>query len=548
MDKIKITFNGNITKEYPKGTTYYEISKDVHLNNPILGVKINNSVSTLDKAPIKDENIEFFDVTDINAYMMYKSGLKMIFELALHHVIPNADVSFDHSVPKGMLGTIVSSKILDDNDVIKLKNEMNNIIKANYRFKKMYVRKKDAIDFFCKTKQEEKADNIRNIMDGSVTLYNLDNLINYYYCDMPYETSSINKYDLIYLGNNKMVFTFPNNRTKGELPKYIPNDKIIGSFYEGKSWLDKLDMPYVTDLNKVIGSGKVKEFINSTEIMFNLSIANLAKTVLSNNKIKFLLIAGPSSSGKTTTEKRIQEYLQAMGYDPIGFSMDDYFYDREATPKDEFGNYEFESPEAVNINLLNQNVMDLINNKEVKLSRYNFYTGKREETVKTVKMKDNSIILIEGLHSLNDKVLPGIKDELKYKIYLSPFMPLKIDRDNYISTVDLRLLRRIVRDNGTRGHDVSDSIKTWQVVRNGEEKYIFPFINKADVIINTALAYEIGVLKVYLEPLLYSVSMDSLYYEEAQRLLKSLKIYYSIPSEYVSKESILREFIGGKND
>ena len=235
-----------------------------------------------------------------------------------------------------------------------------------------------------------------------------------------------------------------------------------------------------------------------------------------------------------------------MGINPIKISTDDYFVDREFTPKDEFGNYDFECLENVDVKLLNQHIIRLLNHEKVTLPRFNFITGKREQSNTIIELKENSIILIEGLHCLNDALLPAVSKDLKYKIYLSPFIPLNIDRHNYISTIDLRLIRRIVRDNRDRGSDVSATIKSWQVVRNGEEKYIFPFIEQADVILNTALAYELGVLKVYVEPLLHSVGIESPYYEEAKRLLNFLKQFFPIPGDYVNSTSILREFIGGR--
>ena len=305
-------------------------------------------------------------------------------------------------------------------------------------------------------------------------------------------------------------------------------------------------MSYITSINKTIGNGKIKNFINSTELMFSLKISEVAKNISLNNDIKFVLIAGPSSSGKTTTTHRLSSYFEAIGYDPILISLDDYFVDRDKNPKDKFGNYDFECLNALDVELFNSNLNDLLDGKEVIFPKYNFLTGKREYYKNKVKMSDKSIFLIEGLHALNEELTKDVDEKYKYKIYLSPFIPLSIDRYNYISTLDLRLLRRIVRDNRTRGYNVVDTIDNWQSVRNGEEKYIFPYIHQADVIINTALAYEVGVLKVYVEPLLLSVSVDSIYYEEARRLVDFFKQFFPIPGEYVNDESILREFIGGK--
>ena len=280
--------------------------------------------------------------------------------------------------------------------------------------------------------------------------------------------------------------------------------------------------------------------------MFNLNIADCARIIEDRKDIKFILIAGPSSSGKTTTTSRLASYFEALGYNPIKISLDDYFVNREDTPKDEFGDYDFECLEALDVKLFNENLIKLLKGESVKFPKYNFMTGLREYYKEEVKMTDKSIFLIEGLHALNENLTKEIEEKYKFKIYLSPFIPLSIDKYNYVSTIDLRLLRRIVRDNRTRGYDVIKTIDNWQSVRNGEEKYIFPYIHQANVIINTALAYEVGVLKVYVEPLLLSVSVDSIYYEEARRLVDFLKQFFPIPGEYVNDESILREFIGGR--
>ena len=365
---------------------------------------------------------------------------------------------------------------------------------------------------------------------------------------MPYSTSSINNYDIIYLGRNRLIFVIPTKNSNGILPEYVHYDNIINSFLTGKTWLDIQNMKYAESINNTIGSGKIKDFIKSCELVFNMNISKIANNIISNRNIKFVLIAGPSSSGKTTTTKRLASYFRAQGFDPVCISIDDFFLEREDSPKDENGNYDFECLTAIDLNLFNNTLKKLLDGEEVSLPTFNFVSGKKEYNENYAKLSDNSIVLIEGLHALNDELLPLIDNNLKYKIYLSPFIPLNIDRHNYISTVDLRLIRRIIRDNRTRNYKVNHTIKSWQSVRNGEEKYIFPFIHQANVIINTALAYELGVLKVYAEPLLRSVGVDSIYYEESRRLLNFLKMFYSIPGEYVDKDSILREFIGGNND
>ena len=524
---------------------FYAASKDFQMEN-IVGYKINNEVFSLDNRILEDVKIDFINTDDLIGNRMYKAGLKFLFLVALQEVFSDCDVVFAHSVPKGMLGVINGPKILNNEDISLIKEKMCQIIEDDEVISKLNVSPKDAINYFNERCEYEKANNIQNISDKVVNLYKLKNRLNYFYSLMPYSTGSLNKFELVYLGNNKIILLFPTTGSKGMVPEYVHYDKIIETFTEGKQWLDMLNMPYVTDLNKNIGNGKIVNFIKSCELVFNLNISSIAKNIEKNKDIKFILIAGPSSSGKTTTTSRLASYFAALGYDPINISLDDYFVNRDDTPKDENGNYDFECLEAIDVKLFNENLSKLLLGESVKFPRYNFMTGLREFYKGEVKMTDKSIFLIEGLHALNEELTKDIDEKYKYKIYLSPFIPLSIDQYNYVSTLDLRLLRRIVRDNRTRGYDVIKTIDNWQSVRNGEEKYIFPYIHQANSIVNTALAYEVGVLKVYVEPLLLSVSVDSVYYEEARRLVDFLKQFFPIPGEYVDDESILREFIGGK--
>ena len=545
MEKVKVTFQDNTIHEYEKEVSFYEISKDIDMNN-IMGFKIGNEVFSLDCKATNDCKIEFINTNDIIGNKIYKAGLKFLFEVALLETFPKLKISYEHSVPRGMLGVVSGNKILTQDDLNKIKSKMADLVKEDEKIEKINVSPKEAIKYYQVTNELEKASNIQSISDKMVTLYKLHNRLNYFYSIMPYSIGSIDKYELIYLGNNRIVFLFPSVNSNGNVPEYVHYDKIIDSFLEGKKWLDNLNMPYISDLNKTIGNGKIKDFIRSNELIFSLNIAKAVDNIISNRDIKFILISGPSSSGKTTTTSRISSYLEALGYNTIKISLDDYFVDRDKNPVDENGKYDFECLEAIDVEAFNNDLNRLLNGEEITLPTYNFITGKREYSKDKVMMKENTIFLIEGLHALSDDLTINVEDKYKYKIYLSPFIPLNIDEHNYVSTIDLRLLRRIVRDNRTRGYDVFKTIDNWQKVRYGEEKYIFPYIHQANVIINTALAYEIGVLKVFVEPLLLSVGVDSNYYEEARRLIDFLKQFFPIPGEYVNDESILREFIGGK--
>ena len=544
---VSVTFDINHKMEVQEGTTYLEISKYSKLKDSVLGVKKNNQIFSLNDKIMEDEVIEFFDCNSIEGAKMYKAALKFILEVAIKTAYPGSDIHYLHSVPKGMLGEIKSSKIFTNEDISKIKKEMANIINEDVPFVKYNILKKEAIKFYQESLALEKASNV-HIYNNIVTIYKLKDYLNYFYVDMPSSTRFINKFELKYLGNNRLIILYPTNLTNGKLPEYVHHENIIKVFYEGVSWLKKLNTPYVSDLNNLISNGEIKGFIESCELQFTDQIKKASDEILRNNERRFIMIAGPSSSGKTTTTRVLGAYLRSKGYDPICLSTDDYFVEREDNPKDENGNYDFECLNALDIELLNNHLTKLLKGEEINVPTYNFVTGKKEFHNNIIKLKENSIILLEGLHALNDDLTPYIPTKFKYKIYLSPFIPLNIDRHNYISTLDLRLIRRIIRDNRTRGYAVSETIKNWQSVRNGEEKYVFPFVHQADFIINTALPYEVGVLKVFADPLLLSITTDSPYYEEARRLVKFLSGFYPISSEYVSRNSILREFIGGNSN
>lgn len=545
MQEITITFPEGKTKKYPIGTPLYEIASDNQTNRKqgIIGAKVDNEIIPMHTKLMKDSFVSFLDVLNPYGYRMYQAALKFIFEVAIKETFQNIEVLFLHSVPKGIMCEIEGKEITKE-DINRIKEAMATIIHNDEKIVKYNVNKKDAIHYYAAHSQKEKAKNVHNTNNDIVTFYKLKNYYNYYYTDMPYSTKNINKFDLKFLGNNRIVLVYPSSRTEGFVPEYVHYEGIIKTFLEGQNWLKKMHTTYLSDLNREVSNSEIREFIDSCELIFNESIAKVASTIHDKKDIKMILISGPSSTGKTTTTKRLASYLKALGYQTIPISVDDYYKDREEMQKNEFGEYDFEALDAIDTKMFNQDLSDLLNGKSVHLPTYDFVIQKKSRISTSVCMQENSILLIEGLHGLNEELTSSVEEKYKYKIYLSPFIPLGIDRHNYVSTVDLRLLRRIVRDNRTRGTDVSKTIELWQSVREGEEKYIFPFIHQADCIINTAYAFEVGVLKVFVEPLLYSVDLDSPYYEEARRLINFLRGFFPIPSEYISKDSILREFIG----
>ncbi|MFI3260729.1 MAG: hypothetical protein R3Y13_03350 [bacterium] len=544
MSNIKITLKSGETKEFPKGTSYLDICNEFSAPADTVAGKINGEIISLCEKVYYDEVFEFVSMSSIEGRVLYKSGLKFIFLNAIKNLYKGSEIYFEHSVPIGIYASIDVDKVLTNIDISLIKEEMLKIVNSDSNFNKLTIRKKEALMLFNKNKEYEKANNVANIMDHSVSVFELNGYYNYFYSEMPYSTSCIKNFDIVYLGNNKIVLVLPN--MNGEKISYVHNDKIINAFSTNRNWLVSQKTPYFENLNLLIGNGKIKKIMESNELLFNFEIERITKEIINRKDTKFVMIAGPSSSGKTTTTKRMASYLRAFGYDPILMSTDDYFLDRNQTPVNEKGDFDFERIDAIDLKLFNSDLNKLINGESICIPTYNFILGKKEAGEKKTTLKENSIVLIEGLHSLNDELTTDIDHSLKYKIYLSPFTSINVDRHNYVSTIDLRLIRRIIRDNRTRGYGVATTIHNWHVVRNGEEKYIFPYIQNADTILNTAMEFEVGVLKVFVEPLLLSVHVSSPYYAEARRLLCFLKQFFPIPGEYVNEDSILREFIGEK--
>ena len=361
---------------------------------------------------------------------------------------------------------------------------------------------------------------------------------------MPISTGVLKHFKLNLINEYGFVLTFPTIYMTDSIKAYEHREHVFNMFKESRDWAEKLGIEYINDLNEIVSSGKINDIIFTEEMEKNSKILDAASQIIEKGSVKIVLIAGPSSSGKTTTTNKLCLALRSRGRNPKMISMDDFYKDQKDTPLDEFGNKDYECLEALSLELFDEKIAELLSFKETIMPEYNFITGEKEYK-KTMKLEENDILLIEGIHAMNPKLLTNIPKENKIKIYLSALNDLNIDRSVRIPTTDNRLLRRMVRDNRTRGHSVNNTLEIWSKVRLGEEKYIFPFQDMADITINTALTYEIGVLKVYVEPLLYSVDITSPYYDEAKRLLNFLRLFLPIPSEAIPNDSILREFVGG---
>lgn len=544
MFTVKITYCGNVYT-YPKDTTLIEISnsfKEDFKYDIIIGA-INNKLTELNTKVENDCTIDFYDVSHLLGNRVYERGLIYLFIHAVNDVL-GCDVRVEHSIDKGIYIELLCGKELDENILTDISNQMNKLVGYKIPFEKMSVSRLEAIDYFNSNGQKEKAHCLKYISNTYVNLYKFDNLYDYFYGEMPVDTSSLKYFKLTLIKPNGIVLCYPNLYINAEIADYVNHEKLFKEFENYHDWCETLKITDVSDLNDYASDGNSDSLIYLSELEQNSRLYDLAKHIKENSEIKIVLIAGPSSSGKTTTSKKLSLYLRSLGLSPYPLSIDDYFLDRENTPKKENGEFDFESLKAINVELLNSNLKQLLNGEEITCPQYDFLTGKCELKDKKLKLNKSDILIIEGLHALNDDLTSSIDKNNKYKIYLSPLTSINIDNHNRIGTSDNRLLRRIIRDNKYRGYSASTTLGMWQNVREGEEKNVFPYQDNSDVIFNTSLIYELGVLRLYVEPLLFSVSETDPNYGEAIRLINLLRNVLPITSNKIPLDSIIREFIG----
>ena len=423
---------------------------------------------------------------------------------------------------------------------------MERIVSYDYPIKRQVTNRKDAINYYLLEGEEEKASNVLNIPNNYVELYSLDHTYNFFYSPMPFSTGYLKYFDIKLIGDRDFVLLYPKIGQDKLIPPFNFNKKIYTVLRNYHSFAKTMNVEYASSINKIVADSKIQMFIKMNNIFINDALNFVAKKIKNKIKnIRVILIGGPSSSGKTTSSLKLCTYLQSYGINPLVISTDDYFKERKDNPKDEFGNYDFECLEAIDLKLFNKQLKDLVSGKGVKMPKFNFIKGIKEYSEEETVLGENNVIIIEGLHCLNDELTKLIPREEKYKILVCPFTPLGIDRHNHVSTTDMRLIRRIVRDNRTRGYNALETIASWPKVVEGENKYIFNYMDDVDAILNTAFSYELGVLRVYAEPLLYSVPMNSIYFEEARRLIGLMRNFFTISSEYIEDDNVLREFIGG---
>ena len=545
MENIIITFSSGEKREYPKGIKLADIINDVRKKYKfdIISAKFKNQIISYDDALMKSGTLELFDITTSQGNKIYERGLIYLFETCTLRVLgKDTKIKIRHPIDKGIFCEIDNK--VTNKELEKIKKLMEEKVKQALPFEQLETSRIEAIEYFKKLGREDKVKTLSYTISNYVKLYKFDGIYNYIIGDLPDNTSILKYFELTLLQGKGVVLRFPFTHTNGKIVEYTNHEKYVNSLTEYSKWGQLLNIGNIGELNESVINRGAGEIINLAEILQDYKLLSIAEEItLNKENIKVVLLSGPSSSGKTTTAKKLALYLKTLGLRPHHLSLDDYFHERDKTPLDENGKPDYEGIKAIDVKLFNNQMEKLLKGVLVVTPTYNFIEGKKDFN-RPLKLEENDILIVEGLHALNEQISTRIPKENKYKIYISPLIYLNIDNDNRISLTDIRLLRRMVRDNRTRGHSPSKTLASWQDVRRGEEKYVFPYQDDANVIFNTFLVYELGVLKTFVEPLLYSVKPEDPEYHTAIRLLEILKLVLPLPAGDVPKLSILREFIG----
>lgn len=543
MDNIIITFEDGSKCEYRRGVKLIDVINDIQGDKDIICGSFNGRIISYDDALTRNGKLVLYSINDATGSRIYEKGLIYLFNVSFVEALgKDTVVKVRNSIDRGIFFEI--NKDVTEEDVKKIKEIMKDKVKKEIPFIKVDTTVEEALTYFREIKREDKIKTLFYDKNSFVTLYKFDGVYNYMLGNLPHDSSILKYFDLTLLKGKGIILRYPTIYDDGKITKYKHHEQFFNSIDECLEWAKILNISSVGELNDAIISSKPGELINLSEAIADYRLQQIAASIKDKREdIKIILLSGPSSSGKTTSARKLSMYLKTMGLNPLPISLDDYFLNRDETPLDEDGKPDFESLRAIDIKLFNVQVTKLLKGNKVTAPTFDFVTGKKVYN-KTFQMKDNDILIVEGLHALSEELLKDIPKNKKFKIYISPLVYLNIDNDNRINLTDIRLLRRMVRDNRTRGYSSSHTLSTWASVRNGEEKYVFPYQDQADVIFNTFLVYELAVLKVYAEPLLYQVKEDDPEYLTAVRLIKLLDLILPLPSEDVPSLSILREFIG----
>lgn len=544
--------NTHTTKSFPHGISLLEVYKGFELDIPFgpVNAKVNNKVEGLDYRVYKNKDVEFQNISTSSGMRTYVRSLCFILCKAIEDLYPNGSIMMEHPVSKGYYCRLNLDRPIGLDDVQRIRQRMKEIIAENIPFHRYEQHTEDVVELFRKKGMTDKV----RLLETSGNLYSyyytLGDTVDYYYGSLLPSTGYIHLFGLekYYDG---LLLQVPNKEQPDELEEIIKQEKMLDVFKEHRHWNQLLGVGTVGDFNIACNAGHATGLINLSEALQEKRISQIADEILSRNQkgkaVKLILISGPSSSGKTTFSKRLSVQLMANGIRPYPISLDDYFVDRENTPRDVNGDYDYESLYALDLPFFNQQLQSLLNGEEVELPRFDFTTGKRNPSGNKLRLTDNMILILEGIHALNPELTAHLPADSKFKVYVSALTTILLDNHNYIPTTDNRLLRRIIRDYKYRGYSAKETIARWPSVRAGEEKWIFPYQENADVMFNSALLFELAVIKDYAEPILRQVPNNRPEYSEAYRLRKFLEYFVPLQDKELPPTSLLREFLGGSS-
>jgi len=530
--------------EVARGTRIEELVRDLKgkMGSQIVAAVVNNEIRELTFPIEQESDITTVDLSSDDGIRIYQRSLKFLLIKAVHDLFPDKELQVRHSVRRGVFFEIVDYKVTPE-DVERLEKRMRELVEQDHRFVKRVVPIDEARRIFLSRGREDRYRALAFREKDYVSLYTFDDIEDYFYGYMVPSTGYLKLFGLA-AENDGIVLIVPKKENPTRLPDVTLPKQLFDVFTEYTNWIKILGVEDVGRLNEVVKKGRIHEFILISEALHEKKIAQIADMILQQKK-RIILIAGPSSSGKTTFARRLGIQLRVNGLRPLTISVDDYFVDKTRTPLDEEGKPDYEALETVDLAFFNQSMNALLKGEEIDVPTFNFVTGKREFNGRKMKLEDDCVVIIEGIHALNPRLTNDIDDADKFKIYISAITSMRIDQHNRIPTTDLRLLRRIIRDNRFRGTSAPATIDMWPAVRRGEERNIFPFQQEADVMFNSSLIYELLVLKGYALPLLSAITKDMPQYSEARRLIEFLSYFLQIPADDIPPNSILREFLGG---
>lgn len=545
---LQFIINGK-KKEYEEGISFEEIAKEYQeeYKSTIAAVILNGKIYELLKTPFRNGELSFCDLSSSIGHLTYVRTATLLFVKAAHDVIGDKNIDkikVECALGSGFYFTAKGDFVVSHELAAKIKNRMQEMVDAKTPIQKHSMALDDAVAVFAKQGMKDKQRLCKFRRSSLINVYDVDGYYDYFYGYMLPNMGYVKLFDVIAY-NNGFVLNLPRKSSPNELKEFVPMEKLFATMMEATDWSEKLEIDTVGELNERICNGGLNEMILVQEALQERKIAEIAHDIVSRGGVKFVMIAGPSSSGKTSFSHRLSVQLKTHGLKPHPIAVDDYFVNREDTPLDENGDYNFECLEAIDIKLFNRDMQNLLAGKTVEIPTFNFKTGKREYKGNYKTLGPDDVLVIEGIHALNDKMSETLPVESKYKVYISALTTLNIDEHNRIPTTDGRLLRRMVRDARTRGASATRTIQMWPSVRRGEEENIFPFQESADAMFNSALIYELAVIKPQAEPLLYSVKPTDPEYHEAKRLLKFLEYFLSVDTVNLPNNSIAREFVGG---